>query len=68
MPLDTQSAKFDLSLGFRLRHEPDGTPGGISGTLEYAADLFDQGTAQALAGRLVRLLGQVAADPGLRVE
>ncbi|MCW3818948.1 amino acid adenylation domain-containing protein [Micromonospora sp. DR5-3] len=68
LPLPEQSAKFDLSLTYRSRHEPDGTPGGISVTLEYAADLFDPGTAQALAERLVRLLGQVAADPGLRVS
>ena len=66
--LTGQAAKFDLSLAIRPRHEADGTPAGISGTLEFATDLFDQGTAQALAGRLVRLLGQVAADPGLRVS
>ena len=66
--LDTGTAKFDLSLTFRSRHEPEGTPGGISVALEYAADLFDHGTVEALAGRLVRLLDQVAADPGLRVS
>jgi amino acid adenylation domain-containing protein len=61
------SAKFDLSLTFRSRHEPDGAPGGISVALEYAADLFDRSTAQALLGRLVALLGQFTAAPGLRV-
>ncbi|MEU8068968.1 amino acid adenylation domain-containing protein [Micromonospora sp. NPDC049151] len=68
LPLPEQSAKFDLSLTYRSRHEPDGAPGGIGVTLEYAADLFDASTAQALAERLVRLLGQVAADPGQRVS
>ena len=29
----------------------------------YAADLFDGGSAEGIAGRLVRVLGQVAADP-----
>ncbi|WP_168712299.1 non-ribosomal peptide synthetase [Streptomyces sp. A1277] len=68
MHLDAGSAKFDLTLTFRPRHGPDGTPDGISGVLEYAADLFDEGTVRALAERLVRLLGQVAADPALRVS
>jgi nonribosomal peptide synthetase DhbF len=67
LTLAGNSAKFDLSLTFRSRQEPDGAPGGISIALEYAADLFDPGTAQALAGRLLALLGQFTADPGLRV-
>ncbi|MEO7259990.1 MAG: amino acid adenylation domain-containing protein [Jatrophihabitantaceae bacterium] len=67
-PLVAEAAKFDLSLTFRQQHGADGAPGGISGTLEYATDLFDQDTVQALAGRLVGLLGQVAADSSLRVS
>ncbi|MBR7831952.1 amino acid adenylation domain-containing protein [Actinospica durhamensis] len=66
-PVAVDSSKFDLSLTFRSRREPDGAPGGISVVLEYAVDLFDRGTVQALAGRLVALLGQFAGDPGLRV-
>ncbi|HVT71247.1 MAG TPA: amino acid adenylation domain-containing protein, partial [Trebonia sp.] len=68
LPLDAGSAKFDLSLTFRSRRGRDGGPDGISGALEYAADLFDEGTVRALAGRLVRLLDQVAADPEQRVS
>src|SRR5258708_14064348 len=59
---------YGRSVAYRSRHGQVGTRDGISGALEYAADLFDEGTVQALAGRLVRLLGQVAADPGLRVS
>ena len=33
-----------------------------------AADLFDEGTAQAIAGRLARVLAAVAADPEVRLR
>jgi len=59
---------FDLSVTLRERRGPDGVPAGIEGSVEFSADLFEQATAEALAGRLVRVLEQVAADPGLRVS
>ena len=34
----------------------------------FRRDLFDRPTVEALAERLVRLLDQVAADPGVRVS
>ncbi|MEU9587855.1 non-ribosomal peptide synthetase [Streptomyces werraensis] len=44
----------------------DGT-GALSGDLQYATDLFDRGTAEEIAARLVRVLEQFAADPEMRV-
>ena len=41
---------------------------GSQASFEYAADLFDQATVQALAGRLTRLLRQAAGDPGRRIS
>src|SRR5262249_20106104 len=38
--------------------------GGLSGVMEYASDLFDRGSVEALAGRLVRLLGGAGTAPG----
>ena len=35
--------------------------------LKFWPDVIDRGVAEELAGRLVRLLGVVAADPGVRV-
>ncbi|MGK5628107.1 amino acid adenylation domain-containing protein [Streptomyces sp. URMC 123] len=61
--VDKRVAKFDLSFSFQERHADDGAPTGIAGTLEYAADLFDEESARALADRLVRLLAAAAADP-----
>ncbi|MGW3989562.1 amino acid adenylation domain-containing protein [Streptomyces sp. NPDC004830] len=55
---DTGTAKFDLFVNVVPQAD-----GGAYGRLEYAADLFDHGTAEAIADRFVRLLRQVVADP-----
>ncbi|MBT2530520.1 amino acid adenylation domain-containing protein, partial [Streptomyces sp. ISL-99] len=65
--LDTGAAKVDLAFTLRERHTPQGTPAGLGGEVQYATDLFDQETAQALADRLVRLLDAVVADADARV-
>ena len=59
----TASAKFDLSLSLAERRGSDGSPAGIEGALEYASDLFDRASVEAIAGRLVRLLEGAVADP-----
>ncbi|MGB8839988.1 MAG: amino acid adenylation domain-containing protein, partial [Aliidongia sp.] len=43
------------------------TADGLSGTVEYATDLFDRATIQALADRLVRVLEAMAEEPERRV-
>ncbi|MFF3847788.1 amino acid adenylation domain-containing protein [Streptomyces sp. NPDC002328] len=57
--LDTANgtAKFDLSLAV-TEH-----PGGLTGTLSYASDLFDHATMERFAGHYARLLRSAAADP-----
>ena len=55
----TASAKFDLSLSLVERRGADGSPAGIEGALEYASDLFDRSSVEAIAGRLVRSTGLV---------
>ena len=67
-PVPAGAAKFDLTLAFRQDRDPGGAPAGISAAFEYAADLFDRTTVQALAARLTRLLRQAAADPGRRIS
>ncbi|MDQ2816572.1 MAG: amino acid adenylation domain-containing protein, partial [Actinomycetota bacterium] len=44
-------------------HDTSGVPAGITASLEYAADLFDHATIQALTARLTSLLRQAAAYP-----
>jgi amino acid adenylation domain-containing protein len=57
VPVDANSAKFDLQLV--LRESGDG----IEGELTYNAGLFDGSTIARLAGHLRNLLEAVAADP-----
>ncbi|HYH80774.1 MAG TPA: amino acid adenylation domain-containing protein [Longimicrobium sp.] len=57
------AARFDLSV--TLEETADG---GIEGTAEYAADLFDRGTVARLVERYRRLLEGAAADPGRRLS
>lgn len=64
----TGFAKFDLALFFTEQHEGQQSPAGMSGVIEYAADLFDKPTVEALGRHLVRLLEAVAADPDIRVS
>ena len=61
-PVESASAKFDLCLSLAEQLAADGSPAGLAGVLEYASDLFDQAGAQALAGRLIRLLEAAVGD------
>ncbi|WP_329529735.1 amino acid adenylation domain-containing protein (plasmid) [Streptomyces sp. NBC_01450] len=61
------AARFDLSLSLTEHTAPDGGAGGVWGVLQYATDLFDTGTAEAMAARLVRVLEAAAADPDARI-
>ncbi|MFI0717403.1 amino acid adenylation domain-containing protein, partial [Streptomyces inhibens] len=60
-------AKFDLLFAFSETLDENGMSAGIAGTIEYAADLFDQATVEAMAERLVRVLEQVVSAPEARL-
>jgi nonribosomal peptide synthetase DhbF len=62
-PITGGAATFDLTLTYRQHLDAEGTPGGIRATVNYARDLFDRGTVEALAARLTRLLRQAARHP-----
>ncbi|MFF8399996.1 amino acid adenylation domain-containing protein [Streptomyces sp. NPDC016172] len=59
------AVKFDLSFELAEHFAPHGAAAGISGSVEYARDLFDERTAAAVAQRLVRVLDAVTTDAGL---
>ncbi|MFD9822354.1 amino acid adenylation domain-containing protein, partial [Streptomyces violascens] len=58
-----ESAKFDLF--FNMADLPGM---GVLGHLEYATDLFDRETVEAIAARFTRVVGVLAADPAQRVS
>ncbi|MFB4309160.1 amino acid adenylation domain-containing protein [Actinomadura sp. GTD37] len=65
-PVDAGVAKFDLE--FLLEDARDGS-GALAGTLEYALDLFDRGTAERLADWFRRTLeAAVASGAAVTVE
>jgi amino acid adenylation domain-containing protein/non-ribosomal peptide synthase protein (TIGR01720 family) len=66
-PVETGTARFDLSLYLTEHRHADGSAAGIDGVAEYSTDLFDPGTAQHLVRRLVQVLTAVAAHPDRRL-
>ncbi|MFF0524657.1 non-ribosomal peptide synthase/polyketide synthase [Actinomadura nitritigenes] len=67
-PAGVGAAKFDLTLFLAEEFDDAGRPAGLAGHLQYACDLFDEPTVQAVAGRLMRVLEAVAARPDTRVH
>ena len=57
LPLESHSAKFDLTLSVRESAQ------GLQTTWEYATDLFDAVTVKRMAQHFKRLLEAVVADP-----
>ncbi|MGW1870795.1 amino acid adenylation domain-containing protein [Streptomyces mauvecolor] len=65
VPVITGTAKFDLFFNLTEVTEPTGRE--AQGLIEYATDLFDRSTVEAMAARFVRVLRQLVADPAVRV-
>ncbi|RST04453.1 amino acid adenylation domain-containing protein, partial [Streptomyces sp. WAC05950] len=66
-PFRFDVAQFDLTLDVQEHRDAEGRPAGISGFLEYAAELFDHATAEDLAAALVRMVRLLASAPELPV-
>ncbi|WP_159787326.1 non-ribosomal peptide synthase/polyketide synthase [Streptomyces sp. NHF165] len=64
VPYGTRDAKFDLDIQLAERFDAEGGPAGMDGALIYAADLFDDATAETLVARLLRVLDDMVRDPG----
>jgi amino acid adenylation domain-containing protein len=62
---ESSATRFDLDVSLEETFDAAGAPAGLTGRLIAAADVFDAGTAARLAGWLDRVLGTVAAAPGI---
>ncbi|MFE9339426.1 amino acid adenylation domain-containing protein, partial [Streptomyces sp. NPDC007063] len=60
---DPGTARFDMLLSLTERYDAGGNPAGIETVVEYATDLFDRSTIEALFDRWKRLLEQALSDP-----
>ncbi|MFE5627735.1 amino acid adenylation domain-containing protein, partial [Streptomyces virginiae] len=67
LPADTGVAKFDLNVTLEEFFGPDGEPAGLDCAIDYATDLFDRETVEAVAARFGRLLTEMTARPEQRI-
>ena len=63
VPVETRTAKFDLTFEFVERYTPAGAPGGLECRIEYATDIFDTGSIERMAGQIAKILEAVSVDP-----
>ncbi|WP_156657485.1 non-ribosomal peptide synthetase, partial [Mycobacterium kyorinense] len=68
MPVDTHSARMDVSFSLSERRTQAGEPAGIGGTVEYRTDVFDPATIENLVARLQRVLTAITSDPTARLS
>ncbi|MFQ2879912.1 non-ribosomal peptide synthetase, partial [Mycobacterium sp. MS3] len=68
LPVDTHSARMDLTFSLGERWDTAGAPAGIGGNVEFRTDVFDVASVEALIARLQRVLSAMAADSTARLS
>ncbi len=68
VPVDTNTARMDLTFSLAERWTDTGEPAGIAGTVEFRTDVYDEGSVETLIGRLHRVLAAMTADPARRMS
>ncbi|HTX94476.1 MAG TPA: amino acid adenylation domain-containing protein, partial [Mycobacterium sp.] len=68
LPVQTHTARMDLTFSLAERWGEAGEPAGIGGSVEFRTDVFDAETVAVLVGRLERVLVAMTADPGRRLS
>ncbi|WP_120309068.1 non-ribosomal peptide synthetase, partial [Mycolicibacterium celeriflavum] len=68
LPVDTHTARMDLSLSLAERFTEAGEPAGIGGSVEFRTDVFDAASVEALIDRLQRVVEAMTADPGTKLS
>ena len=68
LPVDTHTARMDLTFSLGERWTQTGEPAGIGGAVEFRADVFDTASIEALIQRLQRVVDAMTADPTRRLS
>ena len=68
LPLDTRTARMDLSISLAERWNEAGEPAGMAGAVEFRTDVFDAVSIETLVRRLERVLVAMTTDPGQRLS
>ena len=68
MPVDTHTARMDLSFSLAERWTDAGEPVGIGGMVEFRTDVFDTASIETLIERLRRVLEAMTVDPRARLS
>ena len=63
IPVDTQTARMDLTFSLSEHFTDAAEPAGIWGAVEYRTDVFDAATIETLIERLRRVVVAMTADP-----
>ncbi|WP_156744503.1 non-ribosomal peptide synthetase, partial [Mycobacterium sp. E740] len=68
LPVDTRTARMDLTFSLGEYWSEDGDPAGIRGEVEYRTDVFDAASIESLIERLERVVSAMTAEPARRVS
>ncbi|MET0993174.1 MAG: amino acid adenylation domain-containing protein, partial [Mycobacterium sp.] len=68
MPIDTHTARMDLTFSLSEHWTDANEPDGIRGMVEFRTDVFDKETIQTLIERFQRVLVALTADPQARLS
>lgn len=68
VPVDTHTARMDLTFSLGELFDETGDPAGIGGTVEFRTDVYDPATVEALIRRLESVLTAMTGDPALRLS
>ncbi|WP_423203392.1 condensation domain-containing protein, partial [Mycobacterium alsense] len=68
LPVDTHTARMDLTFNLAERWSESGEPAGIGGLVEFRTDVFDAASIETLVGRFERVLVAMTGDAGRRLS
>ncbi|MDA3660137.1 non-ribosomal peptide synthase/polyketide synthase, partial [Mycobacterium xenopi] len=68
LPVNTQTARMDMTFSLAERWSETGEPAGIGGAVEFRTDVFDAASVEALIERFRRVLTALTADPTRRLS